>query len=392
VASIQVKGTRRYTPAEVSRLSGIEIGKPATVADLTAAANRLAATGLFDSVKYSYTTAGRQLAVTFEIEEAAWTMPVVLDNFVWMTDEEVIAAVRQDVPSFDGTAPLNAGAADSLTRALQTMLKGRSIPGRIDFTTSVDLKGGRPKYVFSVKDPSPKVCALHVVGASAISERDLLEPLGAIVGGDYSRLFVTTASAGTLVDMYRRRGHWRAAFSPPSVTVGGCEGVSVTLNVTEGSAYAWDRAVWSGNAALVPVALDALLGMKPGEVADVTRIEAGLGKVAEAYGKQGHILEHTSFQPRLDDGQRRAAFQIAVDEGSQFHMGSLEFVGITDSDANTLQKKWRLKAGDVYDASYAKRYQFEELYPLRTRAGGRASVETNIDPDRKIVNLRVVFK
>src|SRR5260221_9327262 len=132
--------------------------------------------------------------------------------------------------------------------------------------------------------------------------------------------------------------------------------------------------------------------MKPGEVADVTRIEAGLGKVAEAYGKQGYILEHTSFQPRLDDGQRRAAFQIAVDEGSQFHMGSLEFVGITDSDATTLQKKRRLKAGDVYDASYAKRYQLAELYPLRTRAGGRASVETNIDPDRKIVNLRVVFK
>jgi outer membrane protein insertion porin family len=271
-------------------------------------------------------------------------------------------------------------------------LKARSIPGRIDFTTFADLKGGRPKYVFSVKDPSPKVCALHVAGASAISERDLLGQLGAVVGGDYSRLFVTTASAGTLVDMYRRRGHWRAAFTLPSVTLGGCEGVSVTLNVTEGSAYAWDRASWTGNAVLAPAALDALLGMKPGEVADATKIEAGLGRIQEAYGKQGYILEHASFEPQLDDGQHRAAFQIKVDEGSQFQMGSLEFVGITESDANTLQKKWRIKAGDVYDASYSKRYQFEELFPLRTRAGGRASVETNVDPDKKVVNLRIIFK
>src|SRR5260221_10756189 len=59
VASIQVKGTRRYTPAEVSRLISIEIGKPATVADLTAAADRLSATGLFDSVTHGDTTARR---------------------------------------------------------------------------------------------------------------------------------------------------------------------------------------------------------------------------------------------------------------------------------------------------------------------------------------------
>jgi outer membrane protein assembly factor BamA len=392
IASIQVRGTVRYTPSEVSRLSGLEIGKPGAVADLTAAANRLAATGLFDSVKYTYATTGRLITVTFEITEAAWTIPVILDNFVWMTDADLIAAVRQEVPSFDGTAPVNVGAVETLTRALENVLKARSIPGRVDFTTHADLRRSLPKYVFSVKDPTPKVCALHVAGASAISERDLLGQLGPIVGGDYSRLFVTTASAGTLVDMYRRRGHWRAAFSDPSVAIGTCQGVAVTLNVTEGPEYAWDRALWTGNTVLAPDALDPLLGMKTGEVADATRIDAGLRKVGEAYGKQGYLLERASYEPRLDDAQRKAAFQVKVAEGPQFHMGTLQFAGITDADAAMLQQKWRLKAGDVYDASYAKRYQLEELSPLRTQSGGRASMEINLDIANRLVNPRVVFK
>jgi outer membrane protein assembly factor BamA len=392
IASVQVKGTRRYTPADVSRLSGLEIGKPTSATDLTAAANRLAATGLFDSVKYTYTTAGRQWSVTLEIEEAAWTMPVVLDNFIWMTDNDLIAAVRQEVPSFDGTAPSNVGAADFLIRAFQNVLQAKGISGRVEFETQADLKGSIPKYVFSVKDPSPKVCALHAAGASAISESDLLAPLASIVGHDYSRLFVITASNGTLVDMYRRRGHWRAAFDPPSAATGDCPGVAVTLNVKEGPAYAWDHAEWTGNAVLTPGALDALVAMKAGDVADATRIDAGLRQVTEAYGKQGYILEHARSEPKLDEAQRRATFQFQVNEGPQFRMGTLEFAGITESDAETLAKKWQLKPGDVFDASYMKRYQFEVISPLQTRSGARGSVRPDLDVERRVVSVKIVFK
>ena len=132
--------------------------------------------------------------------------------------------------------------------------------------------------------------------------------------------------------------------------------------------------------------------MKTGEVADATRIDAGVRKVEEAYGKQGYLLAHASYEPQLDDAQRRARFQVQVAEGPQFRMGTLQFAGITESDAATLQGKWRLKVGDVYDGSYAKRYQLEELSPLRTRSGGRASMEINIDRANRVVNLRVVFK
>ena len=82
LASIHVNGVKRYAVEDVARLSGLTIGRAATADDLAAAANRLASTGLFDSVRYSYTT-NRVLDVTLEVEEAAGAVPVILDNFMW---------------------------------------------------------------------------------------------------------------------------------------------------------------------------------------------------------------------------------------------------------------------------------------------------------------------
>jgi hypothetical protein len=55
--------------------------------------------------------------VTFTIEEAEWTMPVLLDNFVWFKDDEIVTALRQRIPSFDGTAPILEGVTGRRTRS-----------------------------------------------------------------------------------------------------------------------------------------------------------------------------------------------------------------------------------------------------------------------------------
>ena len=103
LGTVTVTGARRYTEADVTRLSALKPGQPVTTSDLDAAVKRMAGTGLFASVKSVPVTSGNRLNVTLEIEEPAWTMPVMLDNFIWLSDDELRAAVLQQVPTFDGT-------------------------------------------------------------------------------------------------------------------------------------------------------------------------------------------------------------------------------------------------------------------------------------------------
>jgi outer membrane protein assembly factor BamA len=59
LSAVHVEGVRRYTPAEVARLSGLQVGTSVAVADFDTAVKRLAATGLFKTLNYRYlTTAG----------------------------------------------------------------------------------------------------------------------------------------------------------------------------------------------------------------------------------------------------------------------------------------------------------------------------------------------
>jgi outer membrane protein assembly factor BamA len=391
VASIQVKGVKRYTAEEVTRLSGLEIGHSASPSDLAAAANRMASTGLFDTVRYSYSTANRAMTVTFEVVEAPWTVPVVLDNFVWLPDEQWITELRARVPSFDGTAPKNA--AEFLTHALQESLQARGLPGRVDFVPQIALGGDKSTFVFVVRDPSPTVCTLQVKRAAAIPEANLVAPLKSLIGADYSRTLLMATAHGTLTDMYRRKGFWRARFDDPTATLGSCGGgVGVTLTVDEGAAYTWDRAEFSGNVSIGGDVLSKALGMKSGEIADFGKIDLGLRAVRSLYAEKGYLTERASFEPQLDDTSHKAVFAVSVSEGPQYRMGAVTVVGLRESDAAAVTKKWHLKPGDVYDESYETKFVRDEILPLKTASGGHGDFDRDLDERTQVVNVKIVFK
>jgi outer membrane protein assembly factor BamA len=265
----------------------------------------------------------------------------------------------------------------------------------VEFTPFVNTRTGEKQHVYAVKDAGDvlKVCALRIEGAAAVSEAELKDA-ASLVGTDYSRSFTVGLSSGTLRQIYRRRGFWKAEFAPPiaALNQAACAGTSVTLRVSEGPAYLWDHAEWSGQSVLTTKDLDARLGLKPGEVADVGKIEAGLRLVHSAYEVQGYLNQTVKFEPRLDDAARRATFAFTVAEGPQFRMGTLELVGFAPRDEANLRKKWKIQSGDVYDASYLTVFIREAVAPIMGTGTARRTVspQTQVDQRARVVNVRIV--
>ena len=389
LGAVSVTGVSRYTPADVTRLSALKAGQPVRVSDLDNAVKQMSSTGLFASLKYRYTTSGNRLDVTFDIEEPSWSMPVVFDNFVWLRDDELLAAVNQDVPTFDGKLPVNSEVTSFMTGVLQHLLDERKIRGQVEFSLHNNQTTGKSQYVFSVKGTGLGVCALRVTGASVIPESQLVEAAAELTRRDYSRLYLTELANGTLRTMYQQRGYWRAEFREPIATLGtapdACAGVSVTLRVDEGAPYTWDRAEWRGVKAITTKELDAALGMKPGDVADVTKFETGLRQVRGAYRHVGYMQMRSTMTPRPDDATRKLVLDVTVDEGPQFRLGELTITGLSDQDADALRKKWTLKAGDVYDDSFIQQFRRENGTSAR-----RLTLEPAIDAARKVIDVKIM--
>src|SRR5690242_9701943 len=127
LAKVEAPNVRRFTPEQVLTMSGLQLGQTVSLDAVDAAMGRLSATGYFTSVGYRYNYVGGNLTVTFNLEEAKWNAPVVFDNFVWFSDEELTSAVRQAVPNFDGTAPTSGGTAERIAAALEGLLKEKKI-------------------------------------------------------------------------------------------------------------------------------------------------------------------------------------------------------------------------------------------------------------------------
>jgi outer membrane protein assembly factor BamA len=386
---VSVTGASRYTPEEVTRLSALKPGQPIRPSDLDNTVKQMSSTGFFASLTYRVVTSGNRLDVTFAIEEPPWAMPVVFDNFVWLRDEELLAVVKQNVPTFDGTLPVNSEVTSYMTGVLQRLLDERRIRGQVEFTLHNNQATGKSQYLFSVKGTGLGVCALRVTGASVIPESELVAAAAELTRRDYSRLYLTELVNGTLRTMYQQRGYWRAEFRDPIATVGtapdACAGVSVTLRVDEGTPYLFDRAEWRGVAAMPAKELDAALGLKPGEVADVTKMETGLRQVRGAYRHLGYMQMRSTMTPRPDDATRRLVLGVAVEEGPQYRLGELTITGMADPDADALRKKWTLKAGAIYDDSYVQQFRRENGTPAR-----RLTLDPAIDGARKVVDLKIV--
>ena len=62
-----------------------------------------------------------------------------------------------------------------------------------------------------------------------------------------------------------------------------------------------------------------------------------------------------TLKARLNE-DRTAIFDVQIIEGDQYHMGTVQVVGVDPALAAKLAERWKLSTGAVYDDSYRGRY------------------------------------
>ena len=398
IAAIETEGLQTLKTETVVATSGLKIGDAFSVEATDAAAERLVSSGLFKKVAYRTRTAGANVTITFQLEEIkGQSSPVVFDNFIWFSDEELTAAIVREVPSFNGSAPDTGNTNEAIKKALQKLLDERKLPGVVEYNL------GEHEHLFRVAGIPMRICTLHFPGAQNVPEEKLIQATRSSMDHEYSRQSAQTFPKFGLYPIYRELGHLRASFGTPvakPVKSEECEGVDLTIPVNEGAVYSWTRAEWSGNQVLPAKDLDVALGMKAGEVANGKKFDKGLNEIGKAYGKSGHIQVSMNPTPEFDDAARAVTFKIAVNEGPQYHMGTVEFKGFPPDDAFILNKKWGLRSGDVYDQTYAGQFLRENARDIMSRiarerqAQGKPvpNLDTRENPDRQSLNVNLTIE
>ncbi len=401
--SVEFKGLQRLKSEQVLAQSGLQIGQIITPDIVDEAAARLNDSGLFSKLGYRFRSSGEQAFVTFNVEENRITIPVVFDNFIWFTEEEIWLGVKKDVPSFTGTIPESGDGIEQIRNSLERILKTKKIEGRVETMPYTDQSGMNPKQIFTVKGVNMTPCSMRFIGAIEISEKDLIAKSQDLLKGEYSRNFVEDFANTNLKPLYRKIGFLKAKFmevtAKPTADDSECKGVIVTVKVEEGKAYTWNGATWGNNKGLTTLELDVALGLKQGEITDGLKIDKGLEDIKTAYSRKGFLSANFNPQEVFDDDKKNVSFHFNVSEGPQFKMGTLTIIGLPDDVIPRLQESWKIKAGEVYDSFYIKEFTDKVLVKensliLLIRGNPKIRQYTSVKPDVKTltVNVTIEFK
>jgi outer membrane protein assembly factor BamA len=406
IGKIEFEGLQRLVAEEMIETSTLKIGQPFDVSVLDEAAQRLMDSGLFKNVAYRTHANRDQITITFQVEETkGGESRVLFDNFIWFTDEELVAAVRRDVPSFSGTAPDLGSGTSAITHALQRLLQEHNIEGTVEYMASQDAPGSPvQEHVFNVTGINMPICTLHFPGTKNVSEAKLIESSKALLGNDYSRKFSSLFAIGNLFPVYRELGQLRAAFAPPVAkpeSSAKCKnGVDLTIPVAEGYVYKWDKADWFGISAVTAQELDAVLGMKSGLPVNGLALDKGFVAVQNAYGRKGYLAVRLRSHAEFDDNTQRVIYNIDVREGPQYHMGKLFTKGLSEGTTKLLTQEWKLKPGDVFDQGYLVEFSQKQMGQIlhstfeERRAQGKPAphIKSDFKMNRETLTVDVTYE
>jgi len=404
VTRIEVEGLEHLTADEVIATSGLKIGGALSVAELDDAGQKLVDSGLFTKVAYRTTSKGNQVTVILQVKErGGGQSPVVFDNFVWFTDAELIAAIKRQVPSFAGTASDTGSMSENIKHALETLLQEHHINGTVEYgAEQAGLNSDKQEHVFSVSGVPIPICSLHFPGANNVPEEKLVIKSRQLTDDNYSLKSAIAYSTFALLPIYREAGLLRAKFAKPVIKLDPSEkchgGVELTIAVEEGPVYLWEKAEWMGNESLSANDLNAALGMKNGDVANSVKIDKGIHEVSRRYGHSGHLDVKVSAEPQLNDSTNRLSYRMVVKEGPQYKMGKLTIKGLEEEAANSLEQRWKLRNGEVFDTSYADRFfridaqeQMAKIMAAR-EAQHKGPPEIKFTPNQLNLNADVIIE
>jgi len=375
--SVSVAGSKRFTSEQVAAASGLPIGTVAHEEDFKKAARQLGESGAFSSISYTFTYSSAGTRLEFQVTDAEKFVPARFADFVWFTDDELLSQLHRRIPLFSGELPLNGRLPDQVSDVLQAMLVEIAVPGIVESTRSTGKSGKLESVDYNVTGVSIRIHHAEFPGAGPAELSELQAAAEKIYGREYSRDYMDSFVAHTIQSIFHKDGYLKAVCAgarPKVVKVPTQESpdsrqpptfVDVTFPVSPGIQYKLSGWEWSGNQAVSTPELQPLIHAKVGQAANTVQLEDDLRAVQKLYGTRGYILAGVKVNAQFDDSAGTVAYQLAVSEDSQFHMGELEFRGIDNNLTARLRAAWTLRPGDIYDASYLEQFlpQASKLLP-----------------------------
>src|SRR5215472_1517004 len=350
---VRIEGQKHLSEAQAVAITGLSVGSQVGRTDLQVAADKLTQTGLFDKVSYKFETR-TGVVVTYQVVESP-RIPAYFDNIPWFADSELADAIHQRIPYFDGTLPEGGGAVDQAAEAIKELIASHGLQVTLQHEVIGNPFADGKLQLFKVEGPTLRIEKMEFSDASLLASKAVQQHLEEIVGKPYSRMAIDLFLTEAIRPVYLRKGCLHPKLGPPEIRLTGNpnqklpEQIPVFVPIDPGPVYHWKEVHWTGNATVSEFTLGGDVGLKPGEVADGMRIEAGWDRVREEFGHHGYLDARVDPAAAYDESAHTVSYSVTIQEGKQYRFGKMVLTGLSPAAEKKLHAAWPIPQGEIFD-------------------------------------------
>jgi outer membrane protein assembly factor BamA len=395
LTSIKVTGSTRYSQDRIIAATGLRPGQAVNEEDFKSVSQHLGETGAFSSVAYTFQSDTGGVRLELQVTDSNPFVPVRFENFVWLSDQELLEKLRSQVPLFQGELPITGTLIDDVSVVLQGFAIEKSLRGRVDYLRVGPQDGATEAVEFSVT--GEPITVRHVIfsGVGA-GEQPLLEAAGRKLSGqEYTRSHLVLQATKNFLPVFLERGYLKATVGPPQPKVAEESSeeilVDVAFTIDPGRQYKLSTIELTGNKKLFPEEkLRQSIHMQPGEPANAVQAEKDAQELKRLYGTRGYMAAKIEPTPEINEADATAKYIFKFEEGNVYKMGDLEVRGLDSKATDRVLNAWRLQAGQTYDSGYIKLF-LDSIINQYPADQWKVTVRESPEDQEKIVDVSLRF-
>jgi outer membrane protein insertion porin family len=380
ISEINVIGNRRIPKDTILARIFTKPGDIYDAAALERDFNSLWNTGYFEDIKFLREPTPKGWRLIVQVKEKPTIREINYVGLSTVSNSDVLDRFKQEKVGLVVESQYDPTRIKKAENAIKGLL---SEHGRQFATIRTEVRQIPPAAVgitFVIKEgPKVKVGKIKFIGNTHIKNRILrsamknLRPVGIPHSIFLENLFARTYDATKLDEdtervrmEYQNRGYFHVIVNDPKTEIrdtghkgphipvlqsGPGKAVDITMPIEEGDKYRLGKITFKGNAHLQnSAALRTLFPIKDGDVFSREKIAKGLENLRKAYGEYGYINYTAIPNTTFDEDKKLVNVELEIDEGKQFYVRRIEFVGNTTTRDKVIRRELALEEGGIYNS------------------------------------------
>jgi outer membrane protein insertion porin family len=387
VESVEITGNRRLRKDDLIYYLQTRPGDPYDKAQVERDLQTLLSLGFFEkTATRAYTEEGARggVNVVFDVRELPIIRDLQFEGLKSVPESDVLKAFRERRVGISKESIYDPVKARTAIRVLKELLAAKGHPNATIEERKEEVSNTSTALTFVITEGERvRVVEIQFEGNTAFSDGALrgamkyVKEAGLITrfkGQDILHREKLDFDLRNVDNYMRSKGYLQARHGEPRVEGVGPrrtgfpvlplpflssvdEGLRVTVPIVEGKVYRIGEMKIEGNSIFSEPTIRAVIGLNKGDIANGEKIGKALFEnLKKYYGQQGFIEYTAEPTPAFKDNPQKpdegiVDFVITIEEGKQFSLRRLEFIGNTFTRDNVLRREVLLNEGDIYNQS-----------------------------------------